>query len=310
MTKPILVTCYVNPDLDGVAGAFAYAEFLNKTGSAAEASVIGAMHDEARYVIERFGLNRPTEINNADAYDDVVLVDASDLNGIEGKIDPKKVVEIIDHRKIHEADKFPRAKTQIELVGAAATLVAERFVRQDIEPSRDSAILLYSAIVSNTLNFKGSITTERDRQSAAWLNERAGLPDGYWKELFAAKSDLNGEKLMERIVGDFAHFTLGESGVGIAQIEMIDAKRLLDGRSDEIERGLLKIKNDTGLDFVFLNTIDLEEGRNYFVAPEEATRRLLQKAFAVQFAGNVAESTSLLMRKQLVPILKEILGNN
>ena len=28
--KPILVTCYVNPDLDGVAGAVAYAEFLQK----------------------------------------------------------------------------------------------------------------------------------------------------------------------------------------------------------------------------------------------------------------------------------------
>ncbi len=309
MPEKTLVTCYINPDLDGVAGAFAYAEFLRKTGQNVEAAIIGGMHDEAKYVIEKFNLEKPKNIDNSDGYDRVILVDASDLNGVEGKIEPKKVIEIIDHRKIHEAEKFPAAKVQIELVGAAATLVAERFMHQNVEPSRESAILLFSAIISNTLNFKGSITTERDRTTAKWLNEQAHLPDGYWKELFAAKSDLSGEKLAERIEGDFADFTLGGKKVGIAQIEMIGAKRLLDDREGEVVHELDKLKDNMRLDFVFMNMIDLEEGTNYFVVSEEVTRNLLRKALALHFEGDVAEGSVLMMRKQIVPIMKEALEN-
>lgn len=44
--KLILVTCYVNPDLDGVAGAMGYAEFLKKTGVECEVAVIGEPHNE------------------------------------------------------------------------------------------------------------------------------------------------------------------------------------------------------------------------------------------------------------------------
>jgi hypothetical protein len=49
-------------------------------------------------------------------------VGASDLRWLSEKIQLEKVVEIIDHRKIHEADKFLNAKAKIELVGSAATL--------------------------------------------------------------------------------------------------------------------------------------------------------------------------------------------
>ncbi len=36
-----LVTCYVDPDLDGTAGAVAYAEYLNKNGGNATPGIMG-----------------------------------------------------------------------------------------------------------------------------------------------------------------------------------------------------------------------------------------------------------------------------
>ena len=39
--KSILVTCYENPDLDCVACAIAYSEFLQKTGKPAVAAIFG-----------------------------------------------------------------------------------------------------------------------------------------------------------------------------------------------------------------------------------------------------------------------------
>lgn len=303
--KPILVTCYVDPDLDGTAGAIAYAEYLNKTGLKAEVGIIGSPHDEARFVLDRFGFIYPNSISNSDNFDKIILVDCSDLNGLEGKILPEKVIEIIDHRKIHEAHKFPNAKVQIELVGAAATLVAEKFMQNDVDISKESATLLLSAVISNTLNFKGGVTTERDKKVAEWLNKVAVLPQDYWKELFIAKSDLSGDKLPERIEGDLAWFTFGNKKIGIAQIEMIGGRKLVAERTKEIIESLRNIRQERDFDYLFLNLIELEDCFNILVADDDNTKSLLEKVLAVKFLTDWAERPNLIMRKQIVPLLKE-----
>lgn len=301
--KPILVTSYVDPDLDGVAGAVAYVEFLKKTGAAAAVGIFGEPHDEAKYVLDRFGFEYPPTVADTNGYDEVALVDTSDLNGLAGKVPVEKVVEIIDHRAVNEAGKFPNAKVQIELVGAAATLIAEKFMRAGVGISKESATLLYGAIVSNTLNFKGSVTTDRDRAAAAWLNGVAELPEIFLRDLFIAKSDLTDGKLSSRIQGDFAVFNMGDTKVGIAQIEMIGARNLIAERGGEIAGILDRIREERRLDFAFLNAIDLEEVNGYLFTQDPETQRLLEKVLDVRFLDAMAERSSVLMRKQIVPLL-------
>ncbi|MSU44849.1 hypothetical protein EXS45_01565 [Candidatus Nomurabacteria bacterium] len=303
--KPILTTGYVNPDLDAVAGAIAYCEFLQKIGKNAEVGFIGEIHDEAKYVLDHYNLTYPKVIPNADDFDQVVLVDASDLIGVEGKIAPEKVIEIIDHRKVHEADKFPNAKVQIELVGSASTLVAEKFIQNNIDISKGSAILLCGAIISNTLNFKGGVTTERDKKAVEYLNKIALLPNNFWKELFEAKSDLSGDKLQERIRGDFAWFVMGNKKLGIAQIEIIGADKLIKERVADIVETLENIKSEMKLDYIFQNTIELEQCKNLFIAKDPQTQAILEKVLGVKFSEFVAERPNLIMRKQIVPLIKQ-----
>lgn len=303
--KPILITCYVNPDLDGVAGVFAYGEFLQKTGREPVVGIIGEPHDEAKYILDRYNIPYPQKIINADNFDEVILVDASDLNGLEGNIAREKVIEIIDHRKINEADKFPNAKVQIELVGSAATLIAERFIENNINISKESAILLCGAIISNTLNFKGGVTTDRDKKAVEYLNKIALLPDNFWKDLFMTKSDLSGSKLGERIEGDFAWFAFADKKVGIAQIEIVGAEKLIKERIEEIINALETIKQDMGLDYIFQNTIELELECNYFISPDLKTQKLLEKVLNIKFNEAVAKRPNLIMRKQIVPLIKE-----
>ena len=302
--KSILVTCYVNPDIDGVAGAFTYSELLQKLGQKTNFGIIGDPHEEARYVLNRFRISLPNLIKNADDYDQVILVDASDLAGLEGKVDPRKVVEIIDHRKVNDLHAFPSARAQIELVGAAATLIAERFKKNKVPISKESAILISSAIISNTINFRASVTTERDKAVAAWLSEIAGLPDNYAKDLFIAKSDLSGDKLASRIEGDFAHFFLGKKKVGIAQLEIIGAQDLITERENEIIEILNRLKKSMDLDLVFLNAIDLESAQSVLLAQDTYTKELLAKIFKVRFEKDNVELPRLFMRKQIVPLLK------
>lgn len=308
--KPILVTCYVNPDLDGLAGAVAYAEFLQKKNQTAVAGIIGWPHEEARYILDRFGLDYPDLIESAAGFDEVVLVDASDLNGLDGKIPPDKVIEIIDHRQVHEAEKFPNAKAQIELVGAAATLVAEKFMHNGVAISRPAATLLYGAIISNTLNFKAGVTTERDKVAALWLNRTAALPADFWEELFQAKSDLSGPKLAKRIESDLAQFVWDGVKAGIAQIEMIGAEMLVEERLDEIVAILDKMQLEIGFDVFFLNLLELKDDKTILVASDLRTQDALSQALGAQFVGAVARLPRLIMRKQIIPLIKTVLENN
>ena len=305
--KPILVTSYVGPDIDGTASAIAYAEYLVSTGKEAVAGLLGTPHEEARFVLDRFDLEYPNIIDDAEEYDQIVLADASDLAGLGGRVPAEKVIEIIDHRRINDTASFPNAEVQIELVGAAATLVAERFLRDGIDISKHAAILIQSAIISNTLNMKGSVTTDRDREVVEKLSTIYTLSDGYWRELFASKSDLSGGRLQERIRGDFATFELGGKRIGIAQIEMLEGEKLVRERGEEIVRELEVLKSEMGLDIVFQSTIELEDARNIFVAPDDNARQLLEAVFSIQFNGIVAERSDALMRKQIVPLLKKVL---
>ncbi len=99
MNKKYIIP-YKNPDLDGTACAFGYAEYLNKIGIESQAIIYGHMHREAKFVFDKFKIEdiaRGEEVNITDK--DVVVVDASDIRGLSEVIKPEQVVEIIDHRK-------------------------------------------------------------------------------------------------------------------------------------------------------------------------------------------------------------------
>ncbi|MDO8513240.1 MAG: hypothetical protein Q7S37_01950 [bacterium] len=56
MNPPILVTCYVDPDLDGTASVIAYSEFLQKNNIHIKAGIIGNINEESKYI---FNLIKP-----------------------------------------------------------------------------------------------------------------------------------------------------------------------------------------------------------------------------------------------------------
>ena len=311
MNKEILVTGYVNPDLDGFACIFAYADFLNKTGQKAIPSVSGQHHEEASHVVKEYGLKFDIKEYNPEDFERIVLTDSSDLDGIDKRIDPKKVVEIIDHRKINMADSFPNAKIQIELIGAAATLIGEKFKKQNINLSKDAATLLYGAIISNTLNFRAKVTTDRDRAMAMYLKEMFDFPDDFTHKMFLSKSDLRGEKLTQTIRGDFANFkshNFNGKKMGIAQIEMIEGRKLAEDRKDEIVSEIKAIIKELDIDIVFLTIIDLEANQNILVAPSKEIEDILSEVLKVKFQNQIAIRPGLIMRKEIVPLIKDYLN--
>ncbi|MFZ3077735.1 MAG: DHHA2 domain-containing protein [Candidatus Aenigmatarchaeota archaeon] len=301
--KRIIITSYDTMDLDGSSCVFAYAELLRKQGKDATAAIFETLKKEAEFVFRKFNIPPLEDANKIVKDSDVILVDASDLK-ISSKIKPEQVVEIIDHRKIHEAHKFPNAKVQIELVGAAATMVAEKFYNSKFEPSKESAILLYSAIVSNTINFQANVTSERDRKMADWLKSRVSLPKDYTHELFAAKSEFD-KPLKEIFMEYFSSPVFGKMKFGIVQLEIVDVEEFVSENMKQIEETLSEIKEEQKVDKTFLTCIDVEKGFNIFVAFDADVRKIIEEVLEVKFAGNAAKRNGIIMRKEIVPLLKE-----
>jgi len=303
----VLVTPYKNPDLDGTACAFAYAEYLQKAGRNAMAAIFGTPSREAQFVLKIF--NIPPLKDAEEIVDDVnkiIIVDASDMRGLSDKINPEKVIEIIDHRKVHEAHTFPKAKAQIELVGSAATLIAEKFFNEKTQISKESAVLLFSAIVSNTVNFQANVTTKRDHTMAEWLKTKFVVPQNYVHEMFADKS--NHEELLHQVFDDdLAAFQFNGFSLGIAQLEIIEVDRFIDNNLEKIKENLSKIKKEKSFDFVFLTCIDLEKAFNKLIVIDDKTKRMLEQALDVSFEKRVARMAGIMMRKEIVPLIKEIL---
>lgn len=302
----IVITGYTNPDLDGTACAVAYAELLSKNERNAIAAFFGTPQEEAKYALNTFNVkNLPDAETELKKTDEVILVDASDTFGISNKIDPLNVIEVIDHRKLHQAEKFPNAKVQIQLVGACATLITEKFINSTVSIASSSAGLLHSAIVSNTVNFQANVTTDRDKDAAFWLSKKFILPEHHIHKMFVAKSQFN-KPLLDVFEDYFATFLFNGKKVGSAQLEIIDTDAFI--RQNNVKDTLNKIKNQKNLDYIFLTAIDVEKATNTFVVADEASQKLLEKTLKVNFNNGVAIKKGIMMRKTITPLIKDVLS--
>lgn len=309
MNKRILVTSYPNPDLDGTACAFAYAEFLNQKNREAVVGVFGNPHREAQFVLDRYKIkiNKIETIN--EEYEGIIFLDASDLEALPKVIMPEQIIEIIDHRKVNNVQDFPNAKAQIELVGSCATLITEKFQQNNILPSRESAVLLYLAIVSNTINFQGKLTTTRDANSAEWLKKQINLPADFIHEMFVFKSIFT-KPLAEIIADDFKAFQIDDKKISIAQLEIVDANNYVKNNFSELKNVLSEIRQSNPIDCIFLNCIDLEGKGNTFLAPSEEDIKFLEPILKVKFENNLAAIDYILMRKEITSLIKDSLDKN
>lgn len=302
-----LVTSYVEPDLDGYGGAYGYAELLRAQGHDAVAGLYGAPIDEVQFVLGDRGIAPLDPGGDPVAFERVVLVDSSEPEHIDPRIALDRVVEVIDHRAMNRADAFPNAQLQIELIGAAATMVAERFLKAAVMPSAESAALLWGGIVSNTVNFRTQMTCERDREMAAWLSEVAALPHDYARTMFLAKSVLPGERLLSRLRSEFANYTMAGEDLMMCQLEIVGADALVATRLPELLGYLQQLKREEGRPHIFLSIVDVADGYNVLVNEDAWLQHPIEHALGVSFSGPLARRDGILMRKQILPLLKAVL---
>ncbi len=300
-----IVTSYINPDMDGISLMYAYTEYLRKKGERADYYFEGSLKKEVQIILDKFNIS----LNNVDdinADDEIVLVDTNYLRELSKKVKPEKIIEIIDHHNQEDwINKYPNINVHIELIGAAATLVAEMYKNNNVAISRESAILLYYGIISNTMNLKIKLTSKKDIDMANWLKEQVPeITEDVTREIFEKKSEI-GDNLREEMEVEFKDQFMSISW-SMGQLEVANVDKFLEKYERDIREILMNVSFENRVDYISVNCMDIINGYSIIVANDEKTAKLISEAIGIQFNDLKAKTDKLISRKEIVKVVRDI----
>lgn len=300
-----IVTSYIKPDIDGISSMYAYAELLRKMGDNAEYYYEGQARKEVQIVLETYGIELKT-ISQIFSDDEVILVDTNGLRDLPKAIKANQIKEVIDHHRMNEwLSKQKDIKIQIEMIGAAATLVAERFKNNNIDISRESAILLYNGIISNTMNLKISMTTQKDKEMAHWLKQKyPEITEEKTRAIFIKKSEIT-DRLREEMEVEFKDEFITISW-SMGQLEIANVEEFLNSNEEKVRAILKKVKDENNVDYISVNCMDIINGYTIILAENEATANIISDAINVKFINLKAKIDKLVSRKEIIKIIRAI----
>lgn len=288
-------------DIDVLACGVAYKELL---GSEARLILQGEFNATISKTV-RSMLPSLAENYQPEKDDEFILVDISNPEYFANFVSKDKVIEVWDHRRgFEEYWKEKIGKHNIELVGACATLIWEKFEQVHKPISALSANLLYTAIISNTLNLSSHNTTPRDEKAVAQLGKFIDLPvnwiDQYYKE--TEEAILNDP--ITAIRNDTKTVSLKGANVGMAQLEFWSIDDFL--KIEEVE--ILLHEALGKYEKWFLTAPCIRENRNYFITPFHDIQELLSNGLNAMFKGNIGHNDHVLLRKEIIHILNNPLS--
>jgi manganese-dependent inorganic pyrophosphatase len=234
----------------------------------------------------------------------VILVDHAEQAQSVAGIEQAEIVEILDHHHIGSIETRLPVTATFDPVGSTSTLVAERFRLHAVEPSRESALMLLAAILSDTVILNSPTTTGRDREALRWLADRVGVdPIQYGREMFEASSDVSGVAADELVGRDAKAYEAHGATLCIAQVETVGNG--LMGRISELRIALEARCVAEGHRLMALMVTDvLTQGTELLVAGDVS---LAERAFAQSANDGVIELPGVMSRKKQVapPLLAQ-----
>lgn len=293
--KIVVTSGYPFTDIDALACAIAYSELLKLKGDNAEAVLPGPLNKSVTNKIKKWKLNFSAAPHppNTNHYS-FILVDISEPEYFAKFVNLKNVIEVYDHRKGFEnywKDKLGK-NSHIDMVGACATLIWEEFIKVKFDKniSTVSANLLYTAIASNTLNFKASVTTKRDINAFTELRTHTNLGSNWIKTYFLDQDKETEANVRLAIKNDTKNL---EPIIG--QLELWDSREIIEKNLDDIERVLLSFKKRDW----FLTSPCISEGKNYLFTKVPEMKMILERTINAKFKGDIGTTDKLWLRKEI-----------
>jgi manganese-dependent inorganic pyrophosphatase len=235
----------------------------------------------------------------------VVLVDHNERGQAVTGIEEAEVLAVIDHHRV--ADFWTRNPPymRLEPVGATSTIVAKLFDEAQITVPPSIAGILLSAILTDTLLFRGPTTTAEDRRVALRLAQTAEVDvEELGNVILKIASDVSDRSAEQLLMGDFKEFSVEHCRFGIGTIETADGSTVL-ARRDELLTTMDAVRG-RGYTSVLFAVIDIVRERSTILADGYAG------TIAATFGGqltddHIIELPGIISRKKnIVPLLGDV----
>lgn len=314
-THTLPVVGHRAPDTDAVASALVYAHLLGQLGTPATAYRLGELNNETAFVLRRLSLDTPELLQTLPAETAVALVDHNESAQSLENLNDLQVTHVIDHHKLGDLSTSAPAYIRLEPVGCTATILFKLFGEHKIPVAPQEALLMLSAILSDTLHFRSPTTTDADRVAVEHLAALAEVTDieAYALELFSAKSDLGDIAPDKLLKMDYKEFTFSEDGTlkwGIGVIETTNPAYVF-GRKAELIEAMQVAKQNDSLDGILLSVVDILQETNTTFIIGDTEAQAIKAAFSADTQDHCADLGQRVSRKkQLIPALQQHFNNN
>ena len=304
----ILVFGHKNPDTDTICSAIAYAELKNKLGKDVKAVRLGEVNEETKYALNYFKVEKPELVENV-AGKEIILVDHNERTQTADGFEEAKVLELIDHHRISNFNVDEPLYARVEPVGCTATIILKLFKENGLAPSKETAGLMLSAIISDTLLFKSPTCTQCDAKAGKELAEIAGVDlKEYGLEMLKAGTALGDKSEAELLNMDMKIFEIDGEKIGVAQVNTVNEAEVLE-RKEKLLAEIDNIIAKDGLKFFMLAITNILTNDSTALVSGNGND-VIEKAFGEKVDSNLVILKGVVSRKKQIipPLTKAIQG--
>ena len=302
MEEKIYIFGHKNPDTDSICSALVKERFNRKLGyEKCVARRLGNLNKETQYVLNYLGIEAPELLEKVEEGQEVILVDHNEFNqSVEG-IEKAKVIGVIDHHRIANFETSEPLYYNARPYGCTCTILYKEYKQRGLEISKEEAILMASAIISDTLLLKSPTTTNHDVKALEELEKIAGIDiKEYGLEMLKAGTDLDDFTAEQLINLDSKSLDKEGTKFVIAQVNTVSIDDVLK-RQEEIEKEMKKAIEEKGLSLFVFAITDILNSNSEIIALGEKSN-VIEPAFEKTLENNRAFLEGVVSRKkQLLP---------
>lgn len=188
---------------------------------------------------------------------DIIMVDHNESSQALDGIENYRILEIIDHHRLGNLHTAYPITFINKPVGSTATIVASMYRERNLSMSKETASILLSGILSDTLALRSATATEDDRKNAEELAALAGLDIvSFGADIMTAASAVAKKPAGEIIGMDLKKYFFGDKAYTISQTEVTSLEEL-EKRREEICAELASLREKENLLFASLMVTDI-----------------------------------------------------
>ncbi len=238
----------------------------------------------------------------------IIQVDHNERGQAVDGIEEAEILGVVDHHRIADFQTVGPLNFRAEPLGCTCTIINKIFEEEDVEIPADIAGIMLGAILSDTLIFKSPTCTNVDKKTAYKLAAIAGVdPEKFGMEMFKAGTSLTGKSVEEIFNQDYKKFNIGESKVGIAQVNTMDIDGFAPYKSDMLDyMNQVVEENDFDVAVLLLTDVINANSEVFTAGPNES---IVETAFNCELVEHQATLPGIISRKkQVVPSITNAIG--